>query len=196
MSCKTKKKPQTIAELEYEITAKLGEGAFWDYHKNILYWVDIENQTLHIYTPNTKTNKELKMPSRIGTVVPSEEKNQVVVALEDGIYMVNTITEKINLLSDIEANNDENRFNDGKCDPNGNLWVGSMHLTQTHPNANLYKIDEFGNAYTMKDSVTISNGIVWTKDKKQCTILVHLQEISMHTILMLLPVLFQMKELL
>jgi len=66
----------------------------------------------------------------------------------------------------VEAELTGNRFNDGKCDPNGNLWVGSMHLEQSAPEANLYKVDAKGTATKMLDSVTISNGIVWTDDKK------------------------------
>ncbi|WP_046745031.1 SMP-30/gluconolactonase/LRE family protein [Kordia zhangzhouensis] len=155
-----------MAELEYEIPSKLGEGAIWDYRKKVLYWVDIEGKSLNIYSPKTKTNKEIKMPSRIGTVVPSEIENEAVVALEDGIYMVNIVTENISLLSDIEATHTENRFNDGKCDPNGNLWVGSMHLPQSKPEGSLYKINSDGEAQKMLGNITISNGIVWTKDKK------------------------------
>ena len=80
------------------------------------------------------------MPSRIGTVVPVSE-NEVLAALEDGIYLVDLNSKKLELFSDIEATMTENRFNDGKCDPSGNLWVGSMHLNQEQEKAKLYKID-------------------------------------------------------
>jgi len=152
-------------QLAFEIKSKLGEGAFWDHQQQRLYWVDIEGKKMHIYDPKTKKNISFQTPSRIGTVVP-KNKEEAVVALEDGIYNLNTITGNITLLSDVEADMTYNRFNDGKCDPNGNLWVGSMHLDQSAPKANLYKIEATGKATKMLDSVTISNGIVWTKDKQ------------------------------
>ena len=161
-ACKAKKNA-VEAVLEYKISAKLGEGAFWDYKKKQFIWVDIEKKRLHIYNPLKKENRIINMPSKIGTIVPSEEENKVVVALENGIYVVNIETEEINLLSDVEALVTENRFNDGKCDPNGNLWVGSMHLKQTKPNGKLYKVDDHGKTTPMLENVTISNGIVWTK---------------------------------
>ncbi len=169
-SCNSKKNEsintgQNKAVLEFQINSKLGEGANWNYRSQELYWVDIEGQLLHIYDPKTKINRTLSTPSRIGTVVPSSE-NEAIIALEDGIYKINTVSGVISLLSDIEANMPENRFNDGKCDPNGNLWVGSMHLEQTEANANLYKIESDGKTTKMLDSITISNGIVWTSDKK------------------------------
>ena len=164
--CKTKSKEEINVEVAYETKAKLGEGAFWNYKSEELYWVDIEEKKLHIFSPKTEENKTFEMPSRIGTVVPVDYENNAVVALEDGIYIVNTNTSELTLLSDVESDVTENRFNDGKCDPNGNLWVGSMHLAQTHPKANLYKIDALGNANKMLSNITISNGIVWTSDKK------------------------------
>lgn len=148
-----------------EIKSKLGEGAFWDHHDQRLFWVDIEGNKVHIYDPATKKNKTFDTPSRVGTVVP-KNKDEAVIALEDGIYMLNTNNGDLSLFSDIEAELTGNRFNDGKCDPNGNLWIGSMHLDQSAPKANLYKVEGSGISSKMLDSVTISNGIVWTKDKK------------------------------
>lgn len=170
-SCNTKKENVTItnalqAELEYKIEAKLGEGAIWNTNTQELYWVDIEGKKLHTYNPETQQNTTSNTPSRIGTVVPTIKKDTVVVALQDGIYFMNTKTGDLKLLSDVEQQLTSNRFNDGKCDPSGRLWVGSVALDETTGAANLYMVDALGNAELKKDSVTISNGIVWTKNKK------------------------------
>ncbi len=164
VACTSNKHKTMVAELAYDIPSKLGEGAFWNYKTKELLWVDIERKQLHIYNPNTKSNKTIQMPSKIGTVVSSDKTNIAIVALSDGIYKVNINSRQLELLSDVESNVIENRFNDGKCDPNGNLWVGSMHLKQDQPNAKLYKISFNGTSTEMLDNVTISNGIVWTKD--------------------------------
>lgn len=158
-------KEPLIAELEYKIESQLGEGAIWNYKTQEFYWIDIEGKLLHIYNPKTKENRSFETPSRIGTVVPYTQ-NEAVVALEDGIYKLNINTGAVSLFSDIEAQMTENRFNDGKCDPLGNLWVGSVHLKQSEPHASLYKVNDQGEAIKMVDSVTISNGIVWTSDAK------------------------------
>lgn len=168
MSCKesgNKSYKEVTAKLEFEVMALLGEGAFWNHKTQEFYWVDIQAKKLNIYNPKLKENRSIPMPSLIGTVVPYTE-NEAVVALLDGIYKVDLKSEELTLLSDVESNMPENRFNDGKCDPNGNLWVGSMHFGQSRPNASVYKINEKGESVKMIDSVTISNGIVWTKDSK------------------------------
>jgi sugar lactone lactonase YvrE len=167
MSCKDSKKSykELNADLEFEVMALLGEGAFWNHKTQELYWVDIEAKKLNIYNPALKLNRSIEMPSLIGTVVPYKD-NEAIVALLDGIYKVDLKSEELGLLSDVESNMPENRFNDGKCDPNGNLWVGSMHFEQSRPNASVYRINDKGETRKMIDSVTISNGIVWTKDSK------------------------------
>src|SRR3546814_13641166 len=55
------------------------------------------------------------------------------------------------------------RYNDGKCDPAGRLWVGTI---ADHEKAALYRIDGDGSIHLMLDKVTCSNGIDWSADKK------------------------------
>ncbi|MEM7084962.1 MAG: SMP-30/gluconolactonase/LRE family protein [Bacteroidota bacterium] len=155
----------SLARLEYRINAKLGEGAYWNHQTQELYWVDILGKELHIYNPATKEDRSLPTPSRIGTVVPQTDSTAVI-ALDDGVYIMNTNSGEINVLSEVEKEMTTNRFNDGKCDPNGNLWVGSMHLKESEPLGSVYKISSTGETTKMIDSVTISNGIVWTRDAK------------------------------
>ncbi len=156
-------KPNPAAQLEFKIAAQLGEGAFWNHESQEFYWVDILGKQLHIYDPVTQQNRSIETPSRVGTVVPKNDSTAIV-ALDDGAYLLNINNGDIAQLSDVEKEMSINRFNDGKCDPNGNLWVGSMNLKEEMPSGSVYKISEKGDTTTMIDSVTISNGIVWTKD--------------------------------
>ncbi|MBL4662507.1 MAG: SMP-30/gluconolactonase/LRE family protein, partial [Flavobacteriaceae bacterium] len=155
--------PPIKAELEYRFNAQLGEGAFWNYKTQEFYWIDILGKEVHIYNPETKVDRSFPTPSRVGTVVPQTDSTAVI-ALDAGIYILNTNNGAIEILSDVEKEMAFNRFNDGKCDPNGNLWVGSMHLDESEPLGSVYKVSSDGKTTKMIDSVTISNGIVWTKD--------------------------------
>lgn len=153
------------AKLEYKVDAQLGEGPIWNHVTGELFWVDIDGKLLNIYNPDTKVNRSLNVPSRIGTVVPSGEK-EAIIALEDGMYKINTETGLISLFSLLEAGISENRFNEGKCDPAGRLWVGSMKLKNEGVPANLYMVDHDGKTSIKIDGVSISNGIIWSSDHK------------------------------
>ena len=61
-----------------------------------------------------------------------------------------------------------NRMNDGKCDPAGRFWAGSIAWEKTAGAASLYRLDPTGPArgeltVALRD-VTISNGLAWTPD--------------------------------
>ena len=153
------------ATLALKTDALLGEGAFWNHATQTFFWVDIQGKALHIYDPATQTNRTLPTPSRIGTVVPARG-NQAIIALEDGAYLIDTQTGDLEPFAAIEADQPDNRFNDGKCDPAGRLWVGSMSTVGKKSSGSLYMVDKQGGVTRQLDSVTTSNGIVWTADQK------------------------------
>jgi sugar lactone lactonase YvrE len=153
----------STASLEFKVRALLGEGAFWNHKSQEFYWVDILGKTVNVYNPKNKSNRAFPLPFRVGTVVPQTDSTAVV-ALDNGIYVLNLYNNLLTKLSDVEEDIPNNRFNDGKCDPNGNLWVGSMRLDETIPAAALYKVAPDGSTTKMLENITISNGIVWTKD--------------------------------
>jgi len=153
------------AELELEIPASLGEGAIWNHQTNTFWWVDIEGRKLNIYDPETKSNREIDVKERIGTVVPSKNGGAII-ALENGIFHLDLETEKMNLICNPLEELDTIRFNDGKCDPAGRLWVGSMSLKFKKGAASLYSIEPDGSFRKVFGGVTVSNGINWSNDHK------------------------------
>ena len=165
VSCKTTpENNESEATLFFSSKSIVGEGAIWDYKNSRLLWVDIESETLNILDTDRLKNISYKMNSRIGTVVPVDS-NHVVVALEDGIYSFNLKNQFLDKISDPEPNKPTNRFNDGKCDPSGRFWVGTMSMTGEKKSGALYKIDLNDQNSLMIDSVSTSNGIVWSLDK-------------------------------
>lgn len=163
-SCTSEKPVIVKAELVLDAKATLGEGAIWHQKEKILYWVDIEEGILHKYNPLSGKDIQFKLNKRIGTVVPSE-KGGMLVALEDGIYHYNPVTDSIIFITNPPGNNSEIRFNDGKCDPAGRFWAGTMSLTGKQKAGALYCLDKNGGIEKKIDSVSISNGIVWSLDK-------------------------------
>lgn len=153
------------AALFYKIEAKLGEGPIWNHQTQKLYWVDIEGKQLHILDPTKKENKSISLPVQIGTVVPIDS-TQCVVALVDGAYLLDVNTETTALIAHLDADNLSTRLNDGKCDPAGRLWVGSMHWDTTEPLGGLFKLEGNGNSEQVLDGITVSNGIVWSANQK------------------------------
>ena len=155
------------ADLLLDSKSLLGEGALWNKETQELYWIDIEKGVFYSYNPKNKQNKSIELGQKVGTVVPTEN-GTVLVALQDGIYELDTRTEQKKLLCQRpEPNFPDNRFNDGKCDAKGRFWVGTISMKNTAEVAALYIFDNQGVITQKVDDVTVSNGIVWSLDNRK-----------------------------
>ena len=150
-------------ELVIDSKSGLGEGAFWNYKTGELLWIDISGKVLNIYNPKTGFNKEMFTGQLIGTVVP-EESGLMLVALQNGIYQLDPQTGTKKLIVNPEDSIPANRFNDGKCDPAGRFWAGTMDIDLKLGLGALYRLDPDSTIHTMINNVSISNGIVWSHD--------------------------------
>lgn len=152
-------KPQLILDAQ----ATLGEGPCWDDALNVLWWVDIVEKRLHRFHPETGMNDTIHLDQQIGTVVPTTSRN-VIIALQDGIYELDLHTYGLNKWASNEDVRTDNRFNDGKCDVAGRLWVGTLNMGGEKGSGALYRLDTNGTMRKMKLGVSVSNGLGWSPD--------------------------------
>ncbi len=153
-------------ELVLDTKSALGEGAVWNYKTGELIWVNINDNILNFYNPGFHFNKEMFTGQMIGTVVPAESGN-LIVALEKGFYQFNPVTGAKQFIANPEGNNSGNRFNDGKCDPAGRFWAGTLSLNGESNAGALYRLDPDSSVHKMIDNVSVSNGIVWSSDHRK-----------------------------
>ncbi len=153
----------TEIALRYE--AILGEGALWDDKAQRLYWLDIVGKKLFVYDPAGGKNEEHQLPQMAGTVVP-RASGGIILCMEGGIHAYDPRTGTLEWLSDPEAGRPETRYNDGKCDPTGRLWVGTMGRGGEAGLGTLYRVDADLAVHPVLEGVDISNGIAWSPDRK------------------------------
>lgn len=140
-----------------------GEGPLWHHHR--LLYVDIEAHKVVIFDPATGEEKFCKVNQRVGTVVP-RQGGGLVIAGDHGFYFLDENTSMLTPIADPEATIETNRFNDGKCDPAGRFWAGTMHLgPKREATASLYCLHPNLTVEKKFGPVTLSNGIVWTSDR-------------------------------
>ncbi|WP_162555823.1 SMP-30/gluconolactonase/LRE family protein [Reichenbachiella versicolor] len=161
--------PQSIkkykAEVFLEEQNKLGEGAIWNYKTNQLWYIDILNGLFKTISLDHSNGATYNMEQHIGTVVPTDQGNAVV-ALRDGVYQYSLKEKQSTLMTSPDQGIEDIRFNDGKCDPSGRFWVGSIVSKKRAGEASLYRVESKGETTRVLDSITCSNGIVWTSDKR------------------------------
>jgi sugar lactone lactonase YvrE len=143
----------------------LAEGPLWDHETQTLYWVDILGKRIHRYDTKTGSTESLELDQYVGAVVP-HASGGLVAAMQHGFYRIDFASGRVEPLVDPERDKPENRFNDGKCDPAGRFWAGTMSLTEQPGAGALYRLDRDGTVRKMIDGVSISNGLAWSPDRK------------------------------
>lgn len=138
-----------------------GEGPIW--WKSSLYYVDIEGKQVHRYDAETGEEKSWEVGRRVGTVVP-RKKGGLVIAGDDGFFFLDEKTGDLTPIDDPEPDKADNRFNDGKCAPDGRFFAGTISLVKKTGDARLYRLDPDLSLHEAFGPVTNSNGIVWSKD--------------------------------
>ncbi len=140
-----------------------GEGPIW--WDNSLFYVDIAGNKLLRLKPETGEESIWDVGERIGTIVPSKNDDEVIYAGDTGYVRFNLKTGSKAALADPEASmRGKNRFNDGKCDPAGRFWAGTISMVKDTGSANLYCLDTDGSLSLKVSGVTNSNGICWNAD--------------------------------
>ena len=151
------------AELILEAKAILGEGPVWDYRHSILYWVDIMQGHLHVYDFLAQKNTIHEIGQLVGAAVP-REKGGLVMALRHGFAFYDTSTKSLEMVADPEQHLPGNRFNDGKCDPAGRFWAGTMEIEEQKPTGSLYCLHPDLSIKKKLSNLSISNGMAWSGD--------------------------------
>jgi sugar lactone lactonase YvrE len=149
-------------ELVLDAKATLGEGAIWHAPGQVLYWVDILAGQVHIFDPASGADRAVEVGQAVGTVVP-RKAGGVMVALKHGFGSLDLDSGELRLWADPEADKPANRFNDGKCDPAGRFWAGTMQEGVPKQGA-LYVLEADGRVWRALSEVSTSNGLVWSHD--------------------------------
>ena len=159
--------PEIRVERVLEVKAILGEGPIWDADAKVLWWLDIVGKNLHRFHPDSGRDESWKVGQMPGTVV-CRQKGGVMLAVEEGFAEFDLESGKLRPISDPELDKPENRFNDGKCDPAGRFWAGTMNKGDALAKitGSLYSLDANHQVTKHVDSIGVSNGIVWTQDAK------------------------------
>jgi sugar lactone lactonase YvrE len=154
------------ADLVHDARASLGEGALWDAASRRLLWVDILGKSVGLFDPVAGDNRSLQLESFVGTVVPAQG-GDLMVAVREGFARLARTTGKVSGLRRPEGHDPRAvRFNDGKCDPAGRFWAGTMAIDESGRQGALYCLDTTGGISRKVESVAISNGMAWSHDQR------------------------------
>lgn len=148
--------------------ALLGEGPVWSPRDHALYWVDILGPALHESRRDEGSAGDHvhRLGSMISMVVP-RAGGGLLLATPAGLMAWHGADAPMTLLAHPEAGRQGQRYNDGKCDRLGRLWIGSMDLGAAPNRGHLYRVEPDGRWARVDSGFTVPNGLGFSPDDRR-----------------------------
>ncbi|CAG2103298.1 unnamed protein product [Medioppia subpectinata] len=144
----------------------VGEGPHWDYTTDTLYFVD--SWSTHFYHEDHHTSPA-KLDSYNATdpatiVIPYADSNHhLLVSVRNKLVKYDTTTRTAAPVAEL-AHERKEKFNDGKCDAMGRLWIGTTSDPMDPTiKGGLYKL-QHDQLSQMATGFTMANGLAWSPD--------------------------------
>jgi sugar lactone lactonase YvrE len=143
----------------------LGEGPIWNYKTSELTFVDIISGKFFIW--EKKILKSFNLPYKISCLLPYKDKGNWIATSKNKILKISIKHKKIKskVIRTIKEPK-QNRFNDGKCDYLGRLWLSSMDSQEKVPSGQLWFLKSLAKPKIMDKKFIIGNGIDWSPNNK------------------------------
>jgi hypothetical protein len=148
-----------------EVISDLGEGPIWSADTSSVTWTDITQNTFHTADIDTGKTLSFGVPSMVGAIAHSKEGGYIA-ATQKGFARIGVDGKYSPLHSFLP---DDMRMNDGKVDPSGRFWAGSMALSFEKGRGSLYVLEKDNSldfiAAFKNDALTFVAGSSWPKDE-------------------------------
>ena len=140
----------------------LGESPFWHPEERALWWCDIPGRSLHRHHPGTGAHQAWHFDTDVACAAPLAG-GQLLLGMRDGLWRFNPATGQRVALAAAPYDPATERFNDGKADPQGRFWVGTIYEPRHPAQAALYCLAD-GRLERRAGGVTVSNGLAFSPD--------------------------------
>ena len=149
--------------------ALLGECPLWSPEEEVLYWVDIDGRQVHRYDPASGVDESRETPGRPGSLARTTRPGLLLVAAEHEAVWFDWHTGEAHPWMDLEPLGTGNRMNDGRTDPAGRFWVGSMYeyADEGRYTGMLHRIEADGSSSVVRRGIGVSNALAFDPERRR-----------------------------
>ncbi|MEQ6204550.1 SMP-30/gluconolactonase/LRE family protein [Sulfitobacter sp. HNIBRBA2951] len=134
----------------------LGEGPLWHPERQSLFWFDIIEKRLYGEGQVRQFDEHVSAAGWI-------DHDRLLIASERQLFTYNLETGAQDHVAPLEAENPVTRSNDGRADPYGGFWIGSMGKQAERGAGAIHRYYR-GTVETLFDNITVSNAICFSPD--------------------------------
>jgi len=140
----------------------LGEGPLWHPERQQLFWFDILSKQL--LTQENGAPKSWQFDEYV-SAAGWISHNELLIASASKLFRFDLETGAATKLCDLEADNPATRSNDGRADPAGGFWIGTMGFHAEKGAGAIYRFYK-GELRKLFADITISNSICFSPDAR------------------------------
>ena len=150
-------------EIHDATVCALGEGPLWHPERGELFWFDITRQKMMAHQNGEVAAWYWDEPcSAAGWV----DAGRLLVATASGLDLLDLASDRRERVAALEADNPVTRSNDGRADPFGGFWIGTMGRRLEKEAGAIYRYYR-GEVRRLFAPITIPNAICFTPDGGQ-----------------------------
>ncbi len=143
---------------------ELGEGPLWHPVNQKLYWFDILKSSLFCKASNGTETQQWHFDENVSAAGWIDEQH-LLIASQSALFIFNLLTHQQQFVCDLEADKPLNRSNDGRADPYGGFWIGTMGYDAQPKAGAIYRYYR-GELRKLVSDITITNAICFSPDKR------------------------------
>ena len=151
---------------------QIGEGPLWSVAEQALYWIDIGRQCV-LKRKSSDSRSQSWILHEYPGCLAEFMIGRMVIAMGEGLHQLDINSGVIEPMRSVPAFRPGTRFNDGKVDPRGRLWVGTMQnnlgpkgeeVLIERLDGCLYRFDSEGRVEILEEAIGIANTLAWSPD--------------------------------
>lgn len=151
-----------ILRIVGDYRAALGEGPLWDHRSSRLIWCDILGGRLLVSEGGDNDAREVLFPEGV-TAIGLAQGNQYIATTHRRFVLLDAGFSILWSSEELEPELPDNRFNDGKVDPLGRFWAGTMEKECQGRDGSFYLFDQTG-VHKLDAGYGCTNGPAFSPD--------------------------------
>jgi sugar lactone lactonase YvrE len=146
-----------------DVRANVGEGPVWVPSEQALYWVDNKGRTIFCRDESGEV-RTFETPFEICCLAP-RASGGFIAGTDRGLAAIDPHAGRYDVLENPESDISGNRFNDGKTDPWGRFWSGTMDNAEKAATGSLYRFDADLSWMKMDSGYLVTNGPAFDRQR-------------------------------
>lgn len=154
------REPDPDVQVAVATKSLLGESPMWHPREQVLYYCDIPGKRLNRFDPKSGALAHWDFETEPASIAPRLD-GTLLIAMRDGLFGFDPASGEREKLAPAPYEQAHERFNDGKADPQGRFWVGTIYEPRDPAKAALYCFSR-GALDRRAENITVSNGLAWS----------------------------------